>query len=159
MTSRTDVSVTLHCQPPCWFSSQGEQSPADLGKIFLRITQGMDERHTDQIDEAVFYQLSIVSFLILLVTNHVQNRWTWLLSGVIPAWSSWRGSMFVFREKVEDHVTYQVAGISRKELPLYREDILSSRFLQYGTRSFAKEERFLWKLTEGKPEVMSESMN
>lgn len=69
MTSRTDVSVTLHCQPPCWFSSQGEQSPADLGKIFLRITQGMDERHTDQIDEAVFYQLSIVSFLILLVTK------------------------------------------------------------------------------------------
>lgn len=59
-------------------------------------------------------------------------------------------------------MTYQVAGISRKELSLYREDILSSRFLQYSARSFAKEERLLLELTEGKhgkPEVMSESMN
>ena len=39
--------------------------------------------------------------------------------------------MFVFRETVKDHVTYRVAGISWKGLSSYREDTLSSRFVQY----------------------------
>ena len=58
--------------------------------------------------------------------------------------------LLVFRETAKDHVT---AGFSRKRLSLYREVILFPCFVRYSS-SLLGEERFSWKIREGKQEIM-----
>ena len=63
--------------------------------------------------------------------------------------------MFVFRETVEDHVTYRVASILGKGFPNTEKTFLLRVF--FSASVLRGEERFSWKINEGKQEIMLES--